>query len=134
MGVFCDEKTFYLNGPIGLQGFWSKANNDELSAADDSDSDDDVDKGCIKIWGGIVGGKKLDLHFISIKIKSHEYVEVLIKALNKMREFGGSNVMLLQDNTRFHKTKTVTDFCERMKILLVDFSPLSPDLNPIENI
>lgn len=129
--VYTDEKIWPLKAPVGLCGKWCDANKvDDTNQSDDEERD----KSYVKVWAGIVGCKKLDLQFISQEMNANSYIEVLERALPQIRQFTGDNFFLLQDRFSVHTASSVTSWIAQNNIKLMEFPPLSPDLNVIENI
>ena len=44
----------------------------------------------------------------------------------------GKILIIILDNAKIHKAKTIQEFCRKNEIILVYLPPYSPDLNPIE--
>lgn len=86
----------------------------------------------VNVWGYIAYDKGIHLNKISHNFNSKEYESVLIK------EFGdgelGKEFVLLQDNCALHTGESSREFFSSGKIYVLKTSPVSPDLNCIENI
>src|SRR5690606_28114010 len=56
----------------------------------------------------------------------------MVSSLIKLN--GLNDGLLLKDNAPIHKSKICTNYLKNKKINVIEFSPNSPDLNPIENL
>jgi transposase len=52
----------------------------------------------------------------------------------RMRQKYGTEVVMQEDNTPWHKAKTVRAYLEKQGVKLLSWPPQSPDLTPIENL
>ena len=83
--------------------------------------------------------------FGSINLKNGNFIssfhdkgnaEATIEHFTKVRNNYNENIQLafLIDNASWHKTLTVTEYCEKNNITLLFLPPYSPEYNPIERV
>lgn len=90
-------------------------------------------------WGkanGGIGRSELYIMDRDFESKKHgysaqSYIEVLEDQLPKCWEPG---LEFMQDNASIHTARVVRDWFKEMGIPLIDWPPMSPDLNPIEHV
>ena len=92
------------------------------------------------VWGCFWGKRKGPLVSITQNINKTRYVRLLRRHLfpviHQMISFGMQleDILFQQDNTSVHKAYSIMDQFEKNRIELVEHSPYSPDLNPIEHV
>ena len=62
------------------------------------------------------------------------YEEILEDYLSEFKRICKGDVKILMDNHYAHKSMNSLLFYKVHKVKVIDFSPFSPDLTPIENI
>jgi transposase len=72
------------------------------------------------------------LHWIVEYLKIIQ--EYLVPEIEAVKEQFGVDMILMQDNAKCHKAKSVTAFFDRSSIETLPWPAQSPDLNPIENL
>jgi transposase len=60
--------------------------------------------------------------------------EYLVTKIRAAKDYFDVNMIFMHDNALCHKTKLVSDFLARIRNSVLDWPPLSPDINPIENL
>ena len=80
--------------------------------------------------------KKLgNYDFVSENLKATGYIDLLSRNLQEsIVKMEVSDPIFQQDNAPCHKAKTTMDYFNVNSIVLMDWPPQSPDLNPIENV
>ena len=77
----------------------------------------------------------INVYFIFLKnITNSLYEEILEDYLPEFKRICKRDVKILMDNHPVHKSMNGLLFYKEHNIKLIDFSPYSPDLTPIENI
>ena len=90
----------------------------------------------LMVWGCFGNGRVGDLHPVTGKIDSHAYINIVRSALPQVKQsvFDGGEFVFQQDNAPCHVSATSRRWFSRNRIELLDWPPMSPDLNPIENL
>jgi len=90
------------------------------------------------VWGAIWLDGRSDLVIMKRDEESkgggysaNSYLKVLEEEMPKCFEPGR---VFMQDNASIHTAKKVIQWCEDHAILLLDWPPYSPDMNPIEHV
>ena len=129
--IFTDEKTVqnFFNGRVRVrrlrgQGWKSRNVVNVISQ----------NRTCkVNLWG-LFSKEKCDLFLVSNHFKSQEYRELLeisvFPEINQVKP----NFIFMQDNAPIHKANIVTEYLKNKKVIVFDWPPRSPDLNPIENV
>jgi len=91
----------------------------------------------LMVWGCFWGKRKGPLVPITQNIKKTRYIRLLrmylFPVIDEMLSCGMQDILFQQDNAPVHKAYNVMDWLERYSIEVVEHSPYSPDLNPIEH-
>ena len=82
--------------------------------------------GSVMVWGGILHGLKSQLIVVDGNIYGDEILRPVAVPLVQRR-----HLILQQDNARPHVARVCQDFLANNNIVLLDWSPYSPDLSPI---
>jgi len=90
----------------------------------------------LMIWGCFGNGKVGGLYPVAEMVDSHAYIAIMRKAVPQAEHavFGGGHFVLQQDNAPCHMSRTTRRWFTSHQITLLDWPPMSPDLNPIENL
>jgi len=96
------------------------------------------DKGIsLMVWGSFWGKRKGPLVPITQNINKTRYIRLsrryLFPVIDQMFSFGMPDILFQQDNAPVHKAYNVMEWLERNSMEVVEHSPYSPDLNPIEH-
>lgn len=128
--VWSDEKKFNLDGPDGFSYYWH-----DLRKEEEIFTTRTMGGGSVMIWASFGWHGKSDICFVDKRFKAIDYQNMLKDHLvNFGVKMGGNEWIFQQDNVPIHKAKVNMKWFNRLKIDLMEWPSLSPDLNPIENL
>ncbi|KHJ89269.1 hypothetical protein OESDEN_10911 [Oesophagostomum dentatum] len=128
--IWSDEKKFNLDGCDAQRSYWHDIRKEPMYF-----SRRNFGGGSLMIWGVFCGSRKVGLAFVSSRMDSTEYQEVLSSHLVPfLEEQGEQEYRFQQDNARIHVSRSTVAFLNEHSYPLLDWPPRSPDLNPIENL
>lgn len=128
--LFSDEKKFNLDGPDGFKYYWH-----DLRKEPKFYSKRVAGGSSVMVWAGIGYGGKTDIVFADGKLNSELYQNMIGPQLEKFAEIiCGPQWIFQQDNAPIHGSISTKNWFLSNDINVMDWPPLSPDLNPIENI
>ncbi|CAK9833057.1 Transposable element Tc3 transposase [Anthophora retusa] len=127
--IFTDEKRFNLDGPDGLNYYYHDLRKEQQIL-----SRRQMGGGGIMIWSGIGYYGKMDINFISGKLNSKKYLEMIDQQINAYAtRIAGDKFIFQHDNAAVHTAKVVKAYFSSKNIRILDWPAKSPDLNIIEN-
>jgi transposase len=128
--IFSDEKKFNLDGPDGYKYYWHDLRKDKLIF-----SQRGFGGGNIMVWAAIGYNGKSEIAFISNKMDSGDYQNVMQQYLLPVAQtISGPGWIYQQDNAKIHTSNSTMTWLKRKKVRYIDWPACSPDLNIIENL
>ena len=87
------------------------------------------------VWGGFSAGGTTDLVFCKPKMTSVDYQDILADHLLPVAPLiTCGDYIFMQTNSPIHGSISTKSWLETNEMKILDWPPLSPDLNPIENL
>jgi transposase len=128
--VFSDEKKFNLDGPDCYSCYWH-----DLSQQNVVRSKRNFGGGSLMVWGAFSYNSKLPICFISTRMNSEKYLELLEDVLIGHIDINATeDIVFQQDNASIHVSKQSKAWFAERDIPLLEWPACSPDCNPIENL
>jgi len=130
MVTFSDEKKFNLDGPDGNAYYWHDIRKEKRLFSKRHSGG-----GSVMVWAAFSAYGKTDICFIDYRMNAEKYQDVLQKYLLPAYEhLGGNGISFVQDNCPVHTAKSTLQWLQRNNVTCLAHPPLSPDLNPMENV
>ena len=128
--IFSDEKKFNLDGPDGYQYYWHDLRKDQEIYSKRVQGG-----GGVMIWAAFARNGKTNLAFITQRMNSIKYQQVLSAHLLSFGpRIADDNFVFMQDNAPVHSSASTKAWFSSKNINVMKWPSLSPDLNPIENL
>lgn len=127
--IFSDEKQFNLDGPDGYSYYFHDLRKEEKIL-----SRRQMGGGKVMVWASIGYKKKGNLIFLSSRVNSTEYKNLLEEQKLTFNDMSEGTPVFQQDNAPIHSAKIIKDWFTSNKIVKLDWPAVSPDLNIIENV
>ncbi|KAK9506085.1 hypothetical protein O3M35_008083 [Rhynocoris fuscipes] len=128
--IFSDEKKFNLDGPDGFNYYWHDLRKEKKMMSRRSHWG-----GGVMVWAAFNEKGKSQIAFISGKMNAISYQNVLQEFLFPfITLLEEEQLIFQQDNAPIHTARSTKQWLQDFGINILDWPPLSPDLNPIENL
>lgn len=128
--VFSDEKKFNLDGPDGLSSYWHDIRDEK-----EYFSKRQFGGGSVMVWGAFASNGTTPIVFISTRINSIKYQDILADNLLPTAPLITSgDFTFQQDNASVHNSCSTKDWFTANNVKILNWPSRSPDLNPIENL
>lgn len=128
--IFSDEKKYNLDGPDGFQYYFHDLRKSELVL-----SRRHTCVGSVMVWAAISFKGAINLVVLEGRQTSVDYIGLLeMEKINFDEMFEHQPFIYQQDNAPIHTATRVKKWFSDNNVNVLDWPPLSPDLNLIENV
>ena len=90
--------------------------------------------GNVVVWGCMCAAGVGELHFIEGNMNSNTYCEILQLSMIPSLQKLARRSVFQHDNDPKHTSKTTSALLKRLRVKVMDWLGMSPDLNPIEHL
>lgn len=126
--IFSDEKWFSFDGPDNWCSYVSKDNNMFRSRRQKGG-------GGVMIWLMVLPNGLTCFQYIAGNFKSTNYIELLKRVTVPIIKLNyGEDFYFQQDNSPIHRSQLVKKFFNESDIKLLEWPPMSPDINIVEDM
>ncbi len=85
----------------------------------------------VMVWGCMSAG---ELQFIEGTMNANLYCDILKQSMIPSLQRLGRRAVFQHDNDPKHTSKTTTAFLKKLRVKVMDWPSMSPDINPIEHL
>ncbi|GBM22017.1 Transposable element Tc3 transposase [Araneus ventricosus] len=124
------KKKWNLDGPDGNIKYWHDLRKEPRSFFSRQSGD-----GSVMVWAAFGFNGQVGLAFLDGRQNSPKYIEILENHLMPFAEnIAGQNWEYQHDNAPTHTSSATKNYLNSKNVTVLVWPPMSPDLNPIENV
>ena len=128
--VWSDGKKFNLDGPDSLHNYWY-----DLRKEKQIFSKRNFGGGSVMVWAAFGLFGTTPIAFCETKMDSSSYQDILEEfLLPEAPLISSGDYLFMHDNAPIHRSDSTKRWLDRNGVKTIEWPPLSPDLNPIENL
>ena len=130
--LWSDERKINLFSPDGFKHVWRRpgvAYKDKCVMPTVKHNG-----GNVMVWSCMSAAGVGELHFIEGDMNYNMYCEILQQSMIPFLQKLGRKAMFHHENDPKHTSKTTTALQKRLRVKVMDWPSMSPDLNPVENL
>jgi transposase len=128
--IFFRRKKWNLDGPDGFQHYWR-----DLRRPPRENRRRQAGGGSCMVWAGFSAKGKTKIAFLTGRQNSEDYIYTVSEFVLPFAHLNyGTEFIYQQDGASIHTSKASMAFLEEQGVQVLEWTPQSPDLNPIENM